>query len=87
MFIYIQTLVCMAVKKIYHIMFIYNSHSHMHRFVLVHEKILETHNIAFFVIALVLHTDTQRATREHPLFASSTKRWLKNLIIPTKVSQ
>lgn len=51
----------MAVKKIYHIMFIYNSHSHMHRFVLVHEKILETHNIAFFVIALVLHTDTQKS--------------------------
>ena len=27
-------------------------------------------NIAFFVIALVLHTDTKRATREHQLFAS-----------------
>lgn len=61
----------------YHIMFIYNSHSHVHRSVLVHEKILETHNIAFCVIALVLHTDTQRATREHQLLASSTRGGLR----------
>lgn len=59
-----------------HIMITYNGHSHMHKF--VHEKILET-QIAFFVIALVLHRYTQRSTREHQLLASSTKRWLKNL--------
>ncbi len=57
----------------YHIMFVYNSRSHMRRSVLVHENILETHNNVFFVIALVLHTDTQRATREHQLLASSTR--------------
>lgn len=42
-------------------------------------NVLETHNITFFVIALVLNTDTQRATAQHQLFASSKKKWLKNL--------
>lgn len=64
-------------RKIHHFMFIYNSHWNMHGFVLAHEKWPETHNIAFFVIALVLPTDTQRATREHQLFASSTEGGLR----------
>lgn len=45
----------------------------------MHRNVLETHNITFFVIALVLNTDTQRATAQHQLFASSKKKWLKNL--------
>ncbi len=54
-------------------MSIYNSHSHMHGFVLAHGKHLKPHDIAFVVIALVLPTDTQRAAREQRLFASSMK--------------
>lgn len=57
----------------------------MHRFVLVHEKYWKVTMLRFVVIALVLHTDTQR---EHQLLASSTKSGFKNLNHTyTKVSQ
>lgn len=64
-FIYIQTPVCMAVKKNIS-SYVHIQQSFTHARICAWKKYRgKTHNIAFFVIALVLHTDTQRAPRQN----------------------
>lgn len=63
-------------------MSIYNIHSHMHGFVLAHGKHRKPHGIALVVIALVLPTDAQRATREQQPSASSVKGGFRSSYVP-----
>lgn len=88
-FIYIQTSVCMAVEKKTKIIYV----SHCVQIQVVHtctylclcmEK--KSHNIAFFVIALLQHRDTQRATNKPQAVTLIHKQCHDHWIIVTKLS-
>lgn len=82
LFIYIQTSVCMAVKKnnLSHCVQIQVVHTCTYLCLCMKKNISESHNIAFFVIALLQHTDTQRATKRTQAVTLIHKRRRDNRI-------
>lgn len=74
-------------RKIYQVMFIYNSHSRMHGFVHgknIGEKLTTSHSLLLHSYCTQIHRERHGRTSAVSFFY---QRWLENLIISTKVSQ